>query len=138
MNDNERIVREFIAAWSDLDANALVEYFAPDGTYYNMPAQPVTGHDNLRKFITAFLANWEKTEWDILNLLAEGNVVMVERLDHTIAALDSEVHEAVGERHTTGTVGAVAFLIWSTVLAMIIVYRGWLMIQAWGVSTTPR
>ncbi len=85
MAENERIVREFIAAWSNLNVDQLVEYFAEDGTYYNMPAQPVSGHENLRKFIGAFLANWDRTEWEILNLLAEGNVVMVERMDRTVA-----------------------------------------------------
>ena len=86
MNENEKIIREFIAAWSNLNADELVEYFAEDGTYYNMPAKPVSGHENLRKFITAFLANWEKTQWDIIHLLAEGDVVLVERLDRTVAA----------------------------------------------------
>ena len=85
MADNERIVREFIAAWSNLNVDQLVEYFAEDGTYYNMPAQPVSGHENLRKFIGAFLANWDKTEWEILNLLADGDIVMVERMDRTVA-----------------------------------------------------
>ena len=41
MTNNERIVRNFIAAWSRLDAAELVDYFAPDGVYHNIPAQPV-------------------------------------------------------------------------------------------------
>ena len=69
---NEQIVREFVAAWSRLDADELVSYFAIDGTYYNMPTTPVTGHDDLREFIGGFLSPWEKTEWEILNLMAEG------------------------------------------------------------------
>ena len=71
MADNEQIVRDFIAAWSNLDADELVGYFTDDGTYYNMPAQPVSGHDNLGKFITAFLSSWDSTDWEILNLLAD-------------------------------------------------------------------
>ena len=86
MNDNERIVRQFIAAWSRLNCDELVEYFTEDGVYHNMPTQPVAGRENLRKFIGSFLANWDKTEWDIRNLLAQGDIVMVERLDRTIAA----------------------------------------------------
>lgn len=83
--DNAKIVREFIAAWSNLDADELVGYFTEDGVYYNMPTQPVKGHDNLRKFIAAFLSSWTKTEWDVLNLLSEGNIVIAERLDRTVA-----------------------------------------------------
>ena len=55
MQDNERIVRDFIAAWSRLDVEELVGYFAPDGIYHNMPARPVSGHDNLRAFIGRFI-----------------------------------------------------------------------------------
>lgn len=85
MNDNERIVRDFIAAWSRLDAAELAGYFAEDGVYYNMPAQPVKGRANLRNFIGGFIKSWDKTEWDIVNLLAQGDIVMVERLDRTVA-----------------------------------------------------
>jgi len=85
VNDNERIIRNFIAAWSRLDADELVGYFAADGVYHNMPARPVKGTENLRKFIATFLSNWDKTDWDILNLLAAGDIVMVERLDRTMA-----------------------------------------------------
>jgi limonene-1,2-epoxide hydrolase len=84
-SDNEKVVREFIAAWSNLDVDELVGYFAEDGTYYNMPITPVTGRDNLHGFIKAFLASWEKTDWEITNLLADGDLVMVERVDRTTA-----------------------------------------------------
>jgi len=86
MTDNEKIVREFIAAWSDLNVDDLVAYFTEDGVYHNMPTQPVSGHDDLRNFIAGFVSNWEKTDWEILNLLAAGDLVMVERVDRTVAA----------------------------------------------------
>jgi limonene-1,2-epoxide hydrolase len=82
---NLEIVTDFIKAWSRLDAHELVEYFTEDGVYYNMPAQPVQGRENLEKFISGFLANWTSTDWEILNSFGEGNVVVVERLDRTIA-----------------------------------------------------
>ncbi len=84
--DNEQIVREFIAAWSRLDADELVAYFADDGTYFNMPTAPVTGHEDLRKFIGGFLEPWDKTDWEIVNLLVEGDIVIVERMDRTVVA----------------------------------------------------
>ena len=85
MTDNEKIIRNFIAAWSNLDVEELVGYFADDGTYFNIPTQPVSGHEKLSKFIAAFTANWENTHWEIRNLLASGDVVMVERIDRTVA-----------------------------------------------------
>jgi len=83
---NERVVREFITDWSNLDANKLVEYFTEDGIYHNMPMQPVSGHDNLRKFIAAFLNGWSQTNWDVLTLISKDNIVIAERLDQTIVA----------------------------------------------------
>jgi limonene-1,2-epoxide hydrolase len=83
MSDNVQIIKDFIAAWSNLQADELVEYFAEDGIYHNMPAQPVQGRENLTKFIGGFLASWTRTTWDTLNIMGEGNVVIAERLDRT-------------------------------------------------------
>ena len=80
---NEQIVREFIAAWSNLDADELVSFFTEDGIYFNIPAAPVQGTSKLKQFIGGFIASWTKTDWDIINILADGDVVMVERLDRT-------------------------------------------------------
>ena len=83
MSDNVQIIKDFIAAWSNLQADELVDYFTEDGIYHNMPAQPVQGRENLTKFIGGFLANWTKTTWDTLNIMGDGDVVVAERLDRT-------------------------------------------------------
>ena len=83
MRSNSEIIAEFLRAWSDLDADALVAYFAVDGVYHNMPARPVGGHDNLKKFITGFISPWTQTDWEVLNLVEVGNLVIAERLDKT-------------------------------------------------------
>ena len=83
MRTNEEIVRNFIAAWSRLDVDEIVAFFTPDGTYHNMMNKPVIGHDNLRRFIGGFIKDWTETNWDILNIVSQGNVVMAERLDRT-------------------------------------------------------
>ena len=85
MSDNAQIIRNFIGAWSRLDVEELLDYFTEDGTYYNMPLEPVSGRDNVRQLITGFLSSWTATEWEILNLLADGDVVIAERLDKTKA-----------------------------------------------------
>lgn len=83
MSDNETVVRNFVAAWSRLDVNELVGYFAKNGIYHNMMAKPVSGHENLRTFISRFLKGWTATEWDIVNIVSRGDVVIAERLDRT-------------------------------------------------------
>ncbi|MCP5186109.1 MAG: nuclear transport factor 2 family protein, partial [Pseudomonadales bacterium] len=54
MADNERIIRDFIAAWSRMDASELAGYFTEEGCYYNMPTQPVKGRANVEAFIAGF------------------------------------------------------------------------------------
>ena len=83
MSDNVQTIKAFIAAWSNLDVDELVGYFCEDGIYYNMPAQPVQGHEKLKLFIEGFIEKWTKTTWETLNIIGEGNVVIVERLDRT-------------------------------------------------------
>ena len=86
MPQNEKIIREFVAAWSRLDADELANYFTEDGSYHNIPSSAVQGRDNIQQFIAGFIRPWESTDWEIVSLLAEGNVVMVERLDKTVVA----------------------------------------------------
>lgn len=81
--DNEQVVRSFIAAWSELKAEPLVDYFTDDGTYHNMMLDPVSGRANLLEFITGFLANWSETNWELLHVVAKGDLVIAERVDRT-------------------------------------------------------
>jgi limonene-1,2-epoxide hydrolase len=83
MSDNKTVIKEFIEAWSRLDADELVKYFTEDGTYYNMPIAPITGHAALKEFIGGFIKDWTQTDWDVLHLIGDGDVVIAERLDRT-------------------------------------------------------
>ncbi len=81
---NASIVRRFIADWSHLDADRLAEYFSEDGVYHNIPTQPVAGKEAVRRYSAAFLATWNSTDWEILNLVGDGQLVFVERIDRTV------------------------------------------------------
>jgi limonene-1,2-epoxide hydrolase len=85
MERNESSVREFIAAWSRLDPKELASWFTEDGVYHNVPAAPVAGRENVEKLIRSFIAGWTETRWEIRNVLAQGDLVVVERVDHTRA-----------------------------------------------------
>lgn len=85
MHANEKIIREFIAAWSRLDPAELIAYFTEDGVYHNMPGPPVAGRANVEKLIRGFLSSWTHTSWEILTLVCEGDVVIAERVDRTKA-----------------------------------------------------
>ena len=83
--DNEAVIREFIQAWSRLDAQELSSYFSEDGVYHNMPTAPVAGRENVKSMIAGFIDSWTETEWDILHLVSAGDIVIAERLDRTKA-----------------------------------------------------
>ncbi len=83
MADPIDTVRNFCAAWSRLDVEELMTYFADEPVYHNMPGPPARGRDAVRKTIEAFLKGWQKTRWEIVNIAAAGHVVFAERVDRT-------------------------------------------------------
>ena len=83
--DNERIVLDFVEAWSRLDPAELAGFFTEDGVYHNMPSQPVQGRANVEALIRGFSANWTQTTWEVLNIMSSGDVVIAERVDRTRA-----------------------------------------------------
>jgi limonene-1,2-epoxide hydrolase len=83
MSDNEAVIREFIAAWSNLDAAELAGYFTEGGTYHNMMLDPVTGREAVGQFIGGFIANWSETNWELLSIASRGDIVIAERVDRT-------------------------------------------------------
>jgi len=85
MSSNADLIVEFCAAWSRLDATELASYFTEDGVYHNMPAGPIQGRAQVEEFIRGFTASWTKTQWDVLNLTENADVVIAERLDRTEA-----------------------------------------------------
>ena len=85
MNDSERVVREFIEAWSRLDPAELASFFAEGGIYHNMPMGPVEGRANVENLIRGFISSWSATTWEIRTILSSRDLVIVERLDRTRA-----------------------------------------------------
>ncbi len=83
MHENEKLVREFVAAWSELKPAQLAAYFAADGCYHNMPFQPVRGRDAIEQFIAEFSKTWTATTWDIVQISCSADLVFCERLDRT-------------------------------------------------------
>ena len=77
MTSNSDIIRQFIADWSTLDAEKLADYFTEDGSYFNIPSQPVIGRDAVAAFIKGFTANWTETQWDIVAMAEAGDTVLL-------------------------------------------------------------
>jgi len=81
-NDNERVVREFCAAWVRKDIDELLSFFTPDAVYHNMPLVPLTGIDAIRETLAMFVTPAERIEFELLAIATAGDLVFTERVDH--------------------------------------------------------
>jgi limonene-1,2-epoxide hydrolase len=80
------VVRSFCAAWGDgMGADDLAAFFTDDAVYHNIPMAPVTGRkaiaDNIATFIRPGPPGIEGIEFRVINIAADGPVVMTERVD---------------------------------------------------------
>ena len=80
------VVRRFCAAWSDnLGAAELAAFFTDDAVYHNIPLAPITGREaianNIASFIRPGAPGIESIQFRIINIAANGPVVMTERVD---------------------------------------------------------
>ena len=80
------VVRRFCAAWSDNVAAAeLAAFFTDDAVYHNIPLAPVTGRKAIESNIVSFIRpgppGIEGIQFRVINIAANGPVVMTERVD---------------------------------------------------------
>ncbi len=86
------VVRRFCAAWSaNAGAAELAAFFSDDAVYHNIPLAPVTGREAIEKNIVSFIRPGkaaapgvvpvESIDFRIINIAANGPVVMTERVD---------------------------------------------------------
>lgn len=80
------VVRKFCAAWShDAEADDLAAFFTEDAVYHNVPLEPVAGRRNIADYISTYIRpgppGIEGLEFRVVNIAANGPVVMTERVD---------------------------------------------------------
>lgn len=75
------IVVAFCGAWEDVDLDALALFFADDAVYHNMPMDPIVGRDAIMQAIAGFTAGSDGIEFEIVNISANGPIVLTERID---------------------------------------------------------
>ncbi len=82
--DNEtpvELVRRFCAVWSNVDPDEIAEFFTDDAVYHNIPMDPLTGRDTIKTFIAGFAGGAEQIDFRVRNIVADGDVVLTERID---------------------------------------------------------
>jgi limonene-1,2-epoxide hydrolase len=71
-------------AWANKDAARVASFFSDDAVYHNMPMDPVEGREAIEATVAGFMTMGGQVGVDIGHIIAEGPVVMVERVDHVI------------------------------------------------------
>ena len=84
MSTNIRVVEEFVAAFNAKDVDRIMDIFAPEPVYHNMPGPPVEGAEPVRKLVESFLTPAENVDWEILNIAESGDTVLAERMDRFV------------------------------------------------------
>jgi limonene-1,2-epoxide hydrolase len=80
--DAEAVVRELCQAFSRMDIDELLGFFAPDAVYEKVPVGRFEGEAEIRGTLDVFFGPEVKVEFEILNLVSTGNTVCVERVVH--------------------------------------------------------
>jgi len=85
---NETVINNFVKEFEvpAPDATKVGEYFTDDAIYHNIPMDPING----KAAIVATVASWKAmmscAGWEVLNQVANGDVVMNERIDRFVTA----------------------------------------------------
>ena len=61
--------------------NELVDYFADDAVYHNIPVEPAVGREAILGLLNMFVTPAERVEFRVRNIVADGDTVLTERVD---------------------------------------------------------
>lgn len=80
--DSINLIRRFIAACVRADPDEFAGYFTEEAIWWNAPWPPVKGRANIRETLRRGAGRMTALPWEIRHIMAVGNLVMTERVDH--------------------------------------------------------
>ena len=81
MASAEQVVRDFCAAASKRDPEALRPFFSDDVVYHNIPMEPAEGIDATMAVLNMFVGICDGLEFEVHHLASDGSTVLTERTD---------------------------------------------------------
>lgn len=78
----QEFMAAFIAAWPSGSATDLARFFSKDAEYRNGPLEPVKGRNAIVDNLASMMAVGGEVDADIIHMVADGSVVMTERVDY--------------------------------------------------------
>jgi limonene-1,2-epoxide hydrolase len=84
MDSRESIVfiRHFLEACVRAEPGEFASYFTEDAVWWNAPWKPVKGREAIRETLQRGAERMVALPWEIRHVVADGDIVMVERVDH--------------------------------------------------------
>ena len=76
------LVRQFLDACVRADPDEFASYFTEDATWWNVPWQPIQGREAIRNTLRQGAEHMTAQPWEVRHILAGGEIVMTERVDH--------------------------------------------------------
>ncbi len=78
-------IRRFVEACARADPEEFASFFTDDAVWWNSPWQPVRGRLAIRETLRRGAQRMTALPWEIRHIVADGNVVMTERVDNFMA-----------------------------------------------------
>ena len=84
MENAEKIIliRRFMEACVRADPEEFASYFCEDAVWWNSPWRAVEGREAIRETLRRGAKQMTALPWEIRHIVADGDVVMTERVDH--------------------------------------------------------
>ncbi len=81
MSDDKAVVEGFLAALEALDLDAAEAFLAPECVYQNVPLPPDRSREATMRTLRNFMRLLDRFEVEMVHIVAEGGVVLTERVD---------------------------------------------------------
>ena len=81
-SDSVLLIRRFLEACVRADLDDFASYFCEDAIWGNSPWPPVKGRAAIREALRIGTSRMTALPWDINHIVADGDIVVTERVDH--------------------------------------------------------
>ena len=80
--ESTALVQRFLEACVRADPDEFASYFTEDAQWWNAPWKPVKGREAIRETLRRGSEGMKALPWEIRHIVADGDIVMVERVDN--------------------------------------------------------
>lgn len=76
------LIERFLQVCARAEPEEFASYFTEDATWWNAPWKPVKGREAIRETLRRGAERMVALPWEIRHIVADGEIVMVERVDN--------------------------------------------------------